>query len=267
MIDPGSDLTEEQYQSEILTKIMDHYSWRNPPTKTNATLSNGDVYHYDYSYSPVQDITHHENFDPKYKMLVVCGQRDSLKQTIRENMISFVEYHLTAFQLIGLGFAIVLFLIFFTFFLQALNKKISKPIQNLTENIKNPKQFVEIRRNRGGSLVVAGDAENWADGDGRGGRVGSFDQRDSNRSKTEKVDEVQALEELFHSFFGDRTQSNQTTGLVEMTSYETSQNPFYNKEGMPQSMANNQTVEHEFGELARRGSDPPETARSHLNEE
>ena len=75
------------------------------------------------------------------------------------------------------------------------------------------------------------------------------------------------MEELFHSFFGDRTQSNQTTGLVEMTSYETSQNPFYNKEGMPQSMANNQTVEHEFGELARRGSDPPETARSHLNEE
>ena len=97
MIDPDGELTEDQYQSEILPKIMDHYSWKIPPTKTNTTLSNGDVYHYDYSYSPVQDITHHKNFLPKYKMLVVCGQRDSLKKTIRENMISFVEYHLTAF--------------------------------------------------------------------------------------------------------------------------------------------------------------------------
>ena len=38
---------------------------------------------------------------------------------------------------------------------------------------------------------------------------------------------MKALENLFKTFFGDRTQSNESTGLVEMTSYETSHNPFY----------------------------------------
>ena len=76
----------------------------------------------------------------------------------------------------------------------------------MTENIKNPKQFVEIKKkNRRGSLVVTRDTENWVNEEDRKSRVGSFDQGDSSRSKTEKIDEVQALEELFHSFFGDRT--------------------------------------------------------------
>ena len=76
----------------------------------------------------------------------------------------------------------------------------------MTENIKNPKQFVEIKKkNRRGSLIVSKDSEIWVNEDDRKSRGSSFDQKDSNRSKTEKIDEVQALEELFHSFFGDRT--------------------------------------------------------------
>lgn len=76
-------------------------------------------------------------------MLVVCGQRDSLKRIIRDNMIKFVEYHLTAFQIIGGILAVFLFVIFFSFFLCQLRNKISKPIVDLTYKIKNPKEFVE----------------------------------------------------------------------------------------------------------------------------
>ena len=43
------------------------------------------------------NITHHENFDEKYNMIVICGQRESLKKLIRENMEAFVDYHLNAF--------------------------------------------------------------------------------------------------------------------------------------------------------------------------
>ena len=67
------------------------------PTERSVNLTNGDVYNFDYSYSPVMNITHHENFDEKYNMIVICGQRESLKKLIRENMEAFVDYHLNAF--------------------------------------------------------------------------------------------------------------------------------------------------------------------------
>ena len=67
------------------------------PSERSVNLTNGDKYNFDYSSSPVDSIKRHENYYDKYEMIVVCGQRDSLKDLIRANMISFVEYHVTAF--------------------------------------------------------------------------------------------------------------------------------------------------------------------------
>lgn len=53
-----------------------------------------------------------------------------------------------------------------------------------------------------------------------------------------------------------------------MTSYETSQNPFY-KEGLAQPAAENTIIEEDqaqFGALNLRASSPPGTARSNLIE-
>ena len=66
-------------------------------TERSVNLTNGDIYNFDYSYSPVENIDYHDNFDEKYRMIVICGQRNSLKDLIRKNMEEFVDYHLNAF--------------------------------------------------------------------------------------------------------------------------------------------------------------------------
>ena len=44
------------------------------PTERSVNLTNGDVYNFDYSYSPVKNITYHDNFiNETYDMIVICG--------------------------------------------------------------------------------------------------------------------------------------------------------------------------------------------------
>lgn len=89
----------------------------------------------------MKNITNHQHFEEKYMMYVVCGQQQSLKTKIRDNLKAFIRMDLTWFQIISLVLNILLFLIFLFIFESRLQARVTKPIQELTNQIRNPKEF------------------------------------------------------------------------------------------------------------------------------
>ena len=79
-------------------------------------------------------------------MYVICGQRDSLKQDINNNLRVFITRDLTWFQLLGLAVNVVILIIFIFIFERRLHNRVTKPIQSLTNSIKNPKEFGKGKR-------------------------------------------------------------------------------------------------------------------------
>lgn len=72
-------------------------------------------------------------------MYVICGQQGTLYATIRENLTQFIEEDLTWFQVILLFFNILIFVAFLFFFESRLQARVTTPITELTNAIKNPK--------------------------------------------------------------------------------------------------------------------------------
>ena len=67
----------------------------------------------------------HTLYNERYKMYVVCGQKDSLKVTIQDNLRSFVTRDLTWFQLFGLMVNIIILLMFLFIFQRRLHKRVT----------------------------------------------------------------------------------------------------------------------------------------------
>ena len=78
--------------------------------------------------SPLKDITTHDLYNEDYEMYVICGQRDELKVTIKDNLKEFITRDLTWFQLIGLGVNVIILIIFLFIFERRLQKRVTKPI-------------------------------------------------------------------------------------------------------------------------------------------
>ena len=78
--------------------------------------------------SPLDDIENHDFYEEDYKMYVICGQRDSLKQDINENLRDFITRDLTWFQLIGLAVNVIILVIFIFIFERRLHNRVTKPI-------------------------------------------------------------------------------------------------------------------------------------------
>lgn len=89
--------------------------------------------------SPLRGITEHKNYNPIYAMYVICGQRENLDDTITVNLRNFINDDLFWFQLILLFFNILIFIAFLFFFESRLQARVTRPIQELTKAIKNPK--------------------------------------------------------------------------------------------------------------------------------
>ena len=83
----------------------------------------------------------HPNYNSDYEMIVVCGQEASLLDLIKDNLQAFIKTDLIYFQLLLLVFNLMIFITFTMFFERRLQTKVTKPIQELTQQIKNPKDF------------------------------------------------------------------------------------------------------------------------------
>ena len=95
--------------------------------------------------SPLDTDAVHQLYNGTYQMYVVCGQKDSLKVTIQDNLRTFVTRDLTWFQLFGLCVNIIILMMFLFIFQRRLHKRVTEPIQNLTKSIKNPKEFQKMK--------------------------------------------------------------------------------------------------------------------------
>ena len=78
--------------------------------------------------SPLPDITLHTNYNSKFAMFVICGQKGSLHKDIEINLKEFIEEDLTWFQVILLVFNIFIFVAFLFFFESRLQARVTKPI-------------------------------------------------------------------------------------------------------------------------------------------
>ena len=200
----------------------------------NQVEADGTKYDTWKEQSPHPDIKKHDLYEDRYKMYVICGQKDELKTTIKDNLKDFIKRDLTWFQLIGLVFNIIILVIFLLIFERRLQNRVTKPIQQLTKSIKNPKEFFSNKHNKGkktkkkkekesterldtDEAIDVGDVEN----DGIDGAK-KAEQVDENKA----IDEVQALEGIFYTFFGNQD-SHQKNVLVEMSRHEFSLNPFH----------------------------------------
>ena len=78
--------------------------------------------------SPLPYINLHANYNEKFAMFVICGQKGSLNKDIEVNLKEFIEEDLTWFQVILLVFNILIFVGFLFFFESRLQARVTKPI-------------------------------------------------------------------------------------------------------------------------------------------
>ena len=73
-------------------------------------------------------------------MSIVCGQQAEMTVDIKDKLKDFISRDLLFFQISLLVFNIFVFVLFLFLFEKRLQKRVTKPIQELTMQIKDPKK-------------------------------------------------------------------------------------------------------------------------------
>ena len=157
---------------------------------------------------------------------------------IKDKLKDFINQDLLIFQIVLLVFNIFVFVLFLFLFEKRLQKRVTKPIQELTKEIKDPKKYFNKDSNFNDLATEARQSHLQArdtlmEGDGRettftrGGRgtqhggdkravtekqfglsSDKFDKQQTMENKKKKkgpIDEVQALRQIFYTFFNANT--------------------------------------------------------------
>lgn len=97
--------------------------------------------------SPLSNFTLFANYKPENKLnVVVCTWKQGLIQLLSERIQKFMNWQLWFFYISTLVFNLIIFIIFLFFFERKLLLSISKPIQQLTAEIKDPSKMKEAKR-------------------------------------------------------------------------------------------------------------------------
>lgn len=84
----------------------------------------------------------HSYYDDAYVMYVVVGHSSALRFVMSEYLSSEIERGLILFMLCLLAGVLFCFGIFSCIFEKRLQVRVTKPIQNLSMQIRNPKEFM-----------------------------------------------------------------------------------------------------------------------------
>lgn len=176
--------------------------------------------------------------------------------TLRIN--KFMTWQVWFFFLSTLLFNLAFFVVFIYFFEKKLNNSIVKPIMDLTSQIKDPNKMKEAQLLRGVRNSTRDprktsifDRKSESDRhtsvsmrDGTIRDTGIFDieggEEDDIQQETGPVDEVEALKNVFYSFFSDQrnqSRSDKDYVLVRLEEHQAYFNPFINSNPLAPSDA------------------------------
>ena len=94
---------------------------------------------------PMQGLATHKYYDDSFEMYVVVGQSSVLKFLMTEHLQKEISRGLWIFMISLMGGAFLCFVIFSIWFERHLQHKVTKPISDLSMQIKNPKEFMASR--------------------------------------------------------------------------------------------------------------------------
>ena len=95
------------------------------------------------------ELNWHKYYNEDFVMRVIVGQRGSLKDVMDEELEKEISRGLLIFFLCLLGGSLLLFLVFSAIFERRLQIRVTKPISQLSKQIRNPKEFVTERNSAG----------------------------------------------------------------------------------------------------------------------
>ena len=221
---------------------------------------------------PMKELKTHKYYNSAYVMTVIVGQSGNLKYVMDDNLEQEISRGLLIFFLSLLGGSLLLFLVFSAIFERRLQIRVTKPISQLSKQIRNPKDFVNERnsavdfphgrktshrRNHSDTTMLRSGTTRPSEPastrhtarstmiKGRGSSMGktrvrdlvgssysSQVEQDERLNKMKSINEVEALRNIFHSFFEKGIQQNDTDDkvLISMQSPNHSMNPFFRYE-------------------------------------
>ena len=190
---------------------------------------------------PLSGVTVHEYYDPAYIMYVVVGHSAALSLVMDEKLTLEISRGITLFLIALFASVLILFIAFSWAFERKLQVRVTKPISELSKQIKNPKEFMAsrnksvdmyarkatmMRKASRETTITSSDLDRTTDTSavvrdtsasemrrgssmGRtklGQALGGTDYRrqreqDEKISKFKTINEVQALRGVFYNFF------------------------------------------------------------------
>ena len=94
---------------------------------------------------PLTGVTVHQLYDPDYIMYVVVGNSAALKLVMDSKLTEEISRGITLFLIALFASVLVLFIAFSWAFERRLQIRVTKPISELSKQIKNPKEFMASR--------------------------------------------------------------------------------------------------------------------------
>ena len=94
---------------------------------------------------PMEGVKTHQLYDPDQEMYVIVGQSMALTSIMNERLNAEISRGLVIFFLALIGGCLLIFVFISWFFERRLQISLTKPIMQLSRQIKNPKEFMKER--------------------------------------------------------------------------------------------------------------------------
>ena len=94
---------------------------------------------------PLTGVSPHEFYEAHYQMILVIGHSVGLRTAMSSALASEISRGLRWFLGFLLGGVAIFFVGFSIFFERQLSKRVTKPIMELSRQIKSPKEFIASR--------------------------------------------------------------------------------------------------------------------------
>jgi len=242
--------------------LVDNYVNKVPQNFTDIIAKNQSVPLCWVDTSPLNGTSLHENFKEANRLyVVVCYWKDAMKDGLTRRIDKFMNWQVWFFFLSTLAFNLAFFVVFIYFFEKKLNNSIVKPIMDLTSQIKDPNKMKEAQQIRGIRLSTRSERTFSLPGINRPSdaslnrsttidrATGIFDiennEEEDTQQETGPVDEVEALKNVFYSFFSDQrdqARNDKDYVLVKLEEHQAYFNPFINSNPLAPSDAQLLTV-------------------------